>query len=294
MTSLRPRGAAWLLVSPPLVLLTAIVLLPELVALFLSFTNYALGRSWRFVGLENYARVLTDEAFWSALRINAVFVVGAVTLEMAAGFFLACLLARRFRLQGLWVTLILAPMAMSPAVTAIIWSYLLSYDIGPVNYAMGLLGLPRQQWLSSTAITLWVVIFVEFWAALPNVVLMLYPARTVLPDSLYEAAAIDGAGAWSMFRRITWPLMLPAFGVALIFRIMITIRAFGLVWILTGGGPYRSTEIISIYLYKIGFRYWQFGTAAAIAWLVLLMTAAIASHQVWLMYRRMFVEHRPW
>src|SRR5262245_42277487 len=115
MTSLRSRGAAWLLVSRPLRRLPAFVLLPGRVALVLSFTNYALGRSWRFVGLENYARILSDDAFWSALRVNVVFVIGAVALEMAAGMFLACLLARRFKLQGLWVTLILAPMAMSPA-----------------------------------------------------------------------------------------------------------------------------------------------------------------------------------
>lgn len=292
--TIRPRGAPWLLISPPLLLLTAIVLLPEIVALVLSFTDFALGRSWRFIGLENYARVLADAAFWNSLQINLVFVLGAVALEMTAGLFLACLLARGFKLQGLWVTLILAPMAMSPAVTAIIWSYLLSYNIGPVNYLVELLGFPRQEFLSSTTLTLWVVIFVEFWAALPYVVLMLYPARTTLPSSLYEAAAIDGASPWMMFRRITWPLMLPAFTVALIFRIMITIRAFGLVWILTGGGPHRTTEIVSIYLYKIGFRYWQFGMAAAVAWLVLLATALIASHQVWRMYRRMFIEHRPW
>jgi multiple sugar transport system permease protein len=294
MVPVRLRAAPWLLVSPPLILLTAIVLLPEIVALVLSFTDFALGRSWRFVGLDNYARVLTDAAFWDALRINAVFVLGAVALEMIVGLFLACLLARRFKLQGLWVTLILAPMAMSPAVTGIIWAYLLNFQIGPVNYVMAMLGLERQEWLSSTSITLWVVIFVEFWAALPNVVLMLYPARTTVPEQLYEAAAIDGASSWTVFRRITFPLMLPAFTVALIFRIMITIRAFGLVWLLTGGGPYRSTEIISIYLYKIGFRYWQFGTAAAIAWLVLIITAVIASHQVWRMYRRMFAEARAW
>lgn len=294
MFTLRHRAVPWLLVSPPLLLLTAIVLIPEIVALVLSFTNFALGRSWRFVGFENYGRILADPAFWSAFQVNVVFVIGAVALEMAAGLFLACLLARRFALQGLWVTLILAPMAMSPAVTAVIWSYLLSFNIGPINYLMGMIGLERQEWLSSLSLTLRVVIFVEFWAALPYVVLMLYPARTILPQSLYEAAAIDGASGWTKFRYITWPLMMPAFTVALIFRIMITIRAFGLVWILTGGGPHRATEIISIYLYKIGFRYWQFGAAAAIAWLVLLLTAAIAAHQVWRMYRRMFVEHRPW
>lgn len=294
MSAPRPRSVAWLLVSPPLLLLMFVVLLPELVALALSFTDYALGRSWRFVGLENYGRILADPAFWDALRVNVVFVIGAVALEMAVGLFLACLLARRFALQGVWVTLILAPMAMSPAVTAVIWSYLLSFNIGPINYVMGMMGLDRQEWLSSLTLTLWVVIFVEFWAALPTVVLMLYPARTILPVSLYEAAAIDGAGPWTVFRRITWPLMLPAFTVALIFRIMITIRAFGLVWILTGGGPHRATEIVSIYLYRIGFRYWQFGAAAAVAWLVLLITAIVAAHQVWRMYRRMFVEHRPW
>jgi len=169
---------------------------------------------------------------------------------------------------------------MSQAVTSAIWSYLLDFNVGPLNYLTGAIGLGRYQFLSSAGSALIVVALVEFWAGMPHVLIMLFPARASLPGQIYEAAEIDGAGPRQLFRRITLPQMAPAVLIAAIFRIIITMRAFGIIWILTKGGPLNASEILSIYIYRIGFSYFEFGHAAAIAWLVLLLSAAVASFYI--------------
>lgn len=282
--------APWALVSPVLVLITLIILLPELWALYLCFTNYSFGKPVRWIGLTNFEIILTDPNFWNAVRVNLVFVVGAVSLQMLAGLGIALLLARRFRLQNLWIALLLAPMAASEAVSAVMWKYLLHYQIGPLNYVLQSVGLERQQFLSSFELALPSVIVVEAWTAIPYVILFLYPARLTFPQELYEAARIDGASAWQTFRYITFPLLRPVFLLCLVFRLMFTIRSFGIVWILTQGGPLRETELLAIYMFNEGFANWRFGSASAVAWLMLLITVLLASRQIFRMYQNMFAD----
>ena len=281
-----------LLLAPVLLLLTLVILLPELWALAISFTDYRLGRPVSFVGWGNFDYALNDPNFWNAVRVNLLFVVGAVGAEMLLGLGIALVLARRFAWQNFWVALILAPMAISTAVAGVIWKYLLNFNIGPVNYLLTLLGFERLQWLTSFELALFSVILVEVWLAIPQVVLFLYPARITFPQELYEAAAIDGASAWQKFIHITFPLLRPAFFLCLVFRLIFTIRAFGVVWLLTQGGPLRQTELLAIYMFKEGFENWRFGSAAAIAWVMLIFTMLAASYLIYRMYRNAFFE-RP-
>ncbi|AMM84045.1 sugar ABC transporter permease [Martelella sp. AD-3] len=282
----------WSLMAPLYVLLMLVIVLPELWAFYLSFTDYSVGQVASRVGLQNYNEVLQDSEFWySALR-TLIFAAVAVALEVAVGLSLACILNKKLLLRGLFIAALIAPIAMSQAVTSAIWSYLLDFNVGPLNYLTGILGLGRHQWLSSTATVLVVVALVEFWAGMPHVLIMLYPVRASLPEELYEAAELDGADGHQIFRRITMPLMAPAVLIAMIFRIIITMRAFGVIWILTRGGPLNASEILSIYLYKIGFSYFEFGKAAAIAWLILLLTALVASFYIFRLYAVSFSEKR--
>mgnify|MGYP002621092281 CR=1 FL=1 len=281
---------AALLLAPVFLLLLLIVFLPELWALGISFTNYRQGQPPRFIGTANFEHFLTDPHFWNAVWVNIRFVVGAVALQMAIGLGIALFLASRsFRARYLWVALVLAPMAVSPSVSSVIWRYLLDFNIGPINYLIGMMGFQRVQWLTGINIALLSVIMVEVWLAIPQVVLFLYPARITFPQELYDAAEVDGASAWQKFRYVTFPLLLPAFFLAMVFRLIITIRAFGVVWLLTLGGPLRQTELLAIYMFKEGFENWRFGSAAAVAWAMLLFTMLFSSALIYRMYRNAFV-----
>lgn len=261
-----------------------VIALPELWAFYLSFTDYSVGQPAHMVGLTNYRNVLGAAEFWNATLNTLIFTAIAVSLEVSAGLTLACILNKNVALRALLIAALIAPIAMSQAVTSAIWSYLLDFNVGPLNYLTGALGLGRYQFLSSAGSALIVVALVEFWAGMPHVLIMLFPVRTSLPGQIYEAAEIDGAGPPQLFRRITLPQMAPAVLIAAIFRIIITMRAFGIIWILTKGGPLNASEILSIYIYRIGFSYFEFGHAAAIAWLVLLLSAAVASFYIMRLY----------
>ncbi len=279
---------AWALVAPLYALLAAIVALPEIVALALSFTDYSIGRDPRWIGELNYMRTLGSASFWAAALRTLIFVAIAVVLEAAIGLLLACLLIRRIPMRGLAIACLIAPIAMSHAVTATIWAYLLDFNVGPVNYVTNLIGLGRIPWLTEAGTALIVVALIEFWAGMPHVLVMLYPVRAAFPREIYEAGEIDGATPFQRFRYLTWPMIRPAFLIAVVFRIIITFRAFGVVWILTKGGPVDASEILSVHLYKIGFVYWEFGRAASIAWLMLLLTAVVSSWAMVRLYRESF------
>ncbi|MCA0451507.1 MAG: sugar ABC transporter permease [Proteobacteria bacterium] len=279
---------AWALVAPLYALLAAIVALPEIVALALSFTDYSIGRDPRWIGELNYVRTLGSASFWAAALRTLIFVGIAVVLEAAIGLLLACLLIRRIPMRGLAIACLIAPIAMSHAVTATIWAYLLDFNVGPVNYVTNLMGLGRIPWLTEAGTALIVVALIEFWAGMPHVLVMLYPVRAAFPREIYEAGEIDGATPFQRFRYLTWPMIRPAFLIAVVFRIIITFRAFGVVWILTKGGPVDASEILSVHLYKIGFVYWEFGRAASIAWLMLLLTAVVSSWAMVRLYRESF------
>jgi len=279
---------AWALVAPLYALLAAIVALPEIVALVLSFTDYSIGRDPRWIGELNYMRTLGSASFWAAALRTLIFVAIAVVLEAAIGLLLACLLIRRIPMRGLAIACLIAPIAMSHAVTATIWAYLLDFNVGPVNYVTNLMGLGRIPWLTEAGTALIVVALIEFWAGMPHVLVMLYPVRAAFPREIYEAGEIDGATPFQRFRYLTWPMIRPAFLIAVVFRIIITFRAFGVVWILTKGGPVDASEILSVHLYKIGFVYWEFGRAASIAWLMLLLTAVVSSWAMVRLYRESF------
>ncbi|MBX3540805.1 MAG: sugar ABC transporter permease [Chelatococcus sp.] len=281
----REVARGWSLVAPLYLFVTAVIVIPEIWALYLSFTDYSVGRTPQFVGLANYRATLSAAEFWMAAWRTLLFVTIAVSLEVVIGLWLACILARLRAFRGIIIACLIAPIAMSHAVTATMWGYLLDLNVGPINFLTEMMGLGRLPWLSSEALALPTVAFIEFWAGMPHVLIMLFPVRAALSPDIYEAADLDRATALQSFWRITLPLLMPALLIAMIFRIIITMRAFGTVWILTKGGPLESSELLSIYLYKTGFSYWNFGQAAAIAWLMLLLTAAASSLYMLRLYR---------
>lgn len=276
-----------MLAAPVVVLLLLVIVVPEVWAVVLSLTDYSPGQALRFVGIQNYLTILRDPNFTNALLNTLKFIFFGVLLQMVLGTAIALLLARRFPLQKLWIAVVLAPSAMSPAILGTTWKYLFNGDFGPINYGLFRLGIEPPYWFTSGAFAFLALMIVYVWNTIPQTFIFVYPAIITIPPEYHEAAAIDGVSKWQSFRFITFPLIRPALLIALVFRTIVAVRAFGEILVLTGGGPFRATEVLSIYLYKEGFVYFNWGTAAAVGWVVLLVTMIVALPQIRMLARSM-------
>lgn len=266
----RERPAVFL--APAGLVLVAVALLPSLYVLWLSLEDYALvAGAGRFVGLDNYARLARDARFWNALGNTAYFTIVSVALEMLLGLLMALLLQRAFRGRGVLYALVLLPWAVPTVVSARMWEWMYNADYGVLNYLLG----AQVNWLGSPAWAMHAAILMDVWKATPFVALLLLAALQGIPRELYQAAAIDGARPWTVFRRVTLPLLAPVMLVVLIFRTIDAFRVFDAIYVLTGGGPANSTETLSIYAYKVLFQTLEFGYGSAIAVVVLACVALL-------------------
>ena len=281
------RFAYFLMTSPVLVLLTLVIGMPAIYVLWLSLHKTAFGQAPEFIGLANYGFVLSDPYFWRAF-INTFVVVNIVVyVELGIAVLMATLFASGLPMRRLMISIVIAPYAVSEVIAVVIWKYMLEPDVGPVSAILASVGIPELAWTTDRWAAMTMVALLSIWLHLPFSFLILYSARVGLPSDLYESAATDGASAFDRFRYITVPLLMPAILVALMFRYVFAFRLFAEVWLLTGGGPARQTEVLATYLYRHAFRYQEFGVASAIGWLMVLATLLIASGYLRAMYKRM-------
>jgi multiple sugar transport system permease protein len=280
--ALQPRGEARILplVAPAHVLVLSVIVLPSLYVIWLSLSVSTFGQAPRFVGLANYVRVLSDPAFHSALFNTVGLVVVAVHLEMAVGLGMALLFASGVPFRRLLLVAVLAPYAVSEVTAVVIWRFLFDPDAGPVTLALKTLHLPVLDWSYEPSHALVLVGLLTIWLHLPFTFVIIYAARLAIPAELYEAARIDGATRWQSFRRVTLPLLGPAMAIALLFRYIFAFRLFSEAWLLTKGGPARSTEVVAIYLYQEAFSFNAFGSASATAWIMVLASLLLAGAYV--------------
>lgn len=273
----KTMALVWLL-APALILLFIIVLIPSLQALAYSFTNFSPARKVDFIGITNYKHFFSDTQFFKVLLNNLYFLFASLFFEIILGFIGALLLNKRFRFQPLWVCLILAPYAVSPVVSVVIWKYLLDPSYGIVNYLLTRIGVKPVIWFSTPLTSLIPISAVSVWKNFPFLVIVIYAALSSIPEEIIEAAKIDGVQGIAFFKSITLPLISSSLIVGVMFRMIYLIRTFELVWVFTGGGPGRSTEILAIHLYKEAFLYLNFGKASALAWILLVITFALSGH----------------
>jgi len=285
MTTLDPRTRAaargWsdlsirnLFVIPTIAFLIVFNIFPLIYSLGYSFTDFAANRpadTWSFIGLRNYRELLSDGHIWSNFIITAKYVIVSVTGQMVVGFGLALLLNRTFPLKGFVTTLLLLPMMMSAAVVGLFWQLLYSPSWGPINY---IFGLGDFAWLSNPDSALYAVAITDIWMWSPFVMLLSLAGLSAVPQHLYEAAAIDRAGAWYTFSRITLPLVAPLLLIALIFRTMEAFKTFDIAYTMT---TQPSAELVAIRLYKQAFQQWDTGKSCALAYIVLIMVLAITN-----------------
>jgi len=237
-----------------------------------------------FAGIDHYVVLLQTPRFWNSLGVTLYFAALSVTLEVLLGLAIALLLSRRFRGAG-WVrALILLPWAIPTVVTAKLWDWVYHPDLGVLNYLLQNLGITTApvNWLGTPSLAIHAAIVADVWKTTPFVVVLLLAGLALVPPDLYRAAALDGASPWQSFVHVTLPLLRPILLVVMLFRTIDALRAFDLLYVLTGGGPADTTETLSIYAYKILFQTMQFGYGSAIGVMMFLVVTMLSLLQLWL------------
>lgn len=281
--ALFDRGAAALLLVPAVALLVVILLGPFLYMVWTSLTDlhFALpGRDGSFIGLDNYRRLVRDDhIFWHSFGLTLKFVFWAVTIEFILGSLLALLLLHCIVRRRVLLTLIMVPMMLAPVAVGLIFRLLLQGDFGMLTYYMRAIGLldARAAVLSNADLVLPTIILIDVWQWTPFVTLVMLAGLLSLPREPYEAAIMDGARPWQVFRDVTVPLMRPIIALVILLRSIDCFKEFDKIFILTGGGPGTATELLSIYTYRVSFRNWDLGYGSACAFMVYLVVLILCA-----------------
>lgn len=278
------RRQGYLLIAPAVAALVAVALYPILAAVGLSLQRVILVfHEQRFIGLDNYAFLLRDGRFWSALRNTAYFTGVAVALELLLGLGFALLLDSAFRGRGLLRAAILVPWAIPTVISAKMWAWLFNPDYGLVSR---LLTRGEVNWLGMPGYAMHAAIAVDVWKTTPFVALILLAGLQSIPSDVRKAAQLDGASAGRILWSITLPLLRPTLLLALVFRSLDAFRVFDAVYVLTEGGPANTTETLSIYAYKTLMRAGDFGYGSTLAVATFVCVAVLSAAYLRLLSRR--------
>ncbi|MFB7496625.1 carbohydrate ABC transporter permease [Streptomyces sp. NPDC056161] len=268
---------AWFLLLPALIPVLVLSVGPLLYGIALAFTDAQSGvtRSTSFTGLRNLADLRLDSLFWDSFKIGLIWAVCVTALQFLLSLGLAMLLNQNLRFRWLTRTLALVPWAMPEVVVGIMWRLVYNPDAGILNSTLRHLHLTSgtTDWLSSLTLALPAVIVVGVWAKMPQTTVVLLAGLQNVPAELHEAAALDGAGVWRRFTAVTWPAMKPVVLSITALDFIWNFNSFGLVYVLTNGGPGGKTRLPTLFAYQEAFQYGQFGYAAAMG---LVMIAVIA------------------
>jgi multiple sugar transport system permease protein len=265
----------WLMTLPAVLILFALTFYPLIRALQISTQSY-LPTGVVFVGVQNYVDLLSNADFINSLVVTAKFIVIAVGVEFILGFAIALVLNKKIKFRGLWQTLILIPMILSPTVIGLIWR-LLYAPSGLLDFiASPLTGGENVGWISDTSLALFSVIATDVWQWTPLIVLVLFAGLQSVPDDIREAAVMDGASRPQRFLHITLPYLKSLIVLVLIIRLVDALRVFAKVFVLTRGGPSSATNVVSMEMYRTAFRFNNFGEAAAMAVTLLVVVVILA------------------
>jgi multiple sugar transport system permease protein len=291
LSRLSANLPAFLMVTPVQLLVVSMIFVPVLFVAWLSLTRSSFGQVPVFIGFGNYLKVLADPYFWRALGNTVLVVLIVVHVELLLGLAMALLFASGVPARALMLSAVLAPYAVSEISAVVMWRYLFDSEIGFATQLLGLLGLPGLEWSVNPVHGLVLIALLSIWLHLPFTFIILYAARLAIPRDLYEAAAVDGAQPLQQFRAVTLPLLMPAMLIAMLFRYIFAFRLFSEVWLMTGGGPARQTEVLAVYLYLEAFRYNAFGEAAATGWLLVIASLLLALWYLRRLYKEMFATY---
>ncbi len=287
----RQQPTAWLMLAPVLIVVLGAIGYPLLRTLYLSFTDSrltGLSQVPKWVGLGNYQHALSSPDFQAAAWHTAYFVLVSVGLELILGVLVALLLNQKFVGRALVRLLLIVPLALPTIVNAMMWRWIYNPEFGAFNALLTQLHLigDYRSWLGEPGLAMNMVIVADVWKNYPIITLVVLAALQFIPKELLEAAAIDGAGAWTRFWRITWPGILAALSVAMVLRTIEAVKVFDIIYVMTRGGPADSTKTLSFLVYQEGFSFLRLGSAAAYAYLVVLVSVLLIGLYIVLLRRQ--------
>ncbi len=269
------RVLGWVLSLPALLAILGIVLVPLIQSLFQSFYNKDLARPQfnAFIGLLNYANLLKDARYLNSLFVTCRFSVISVILELVLGVSIALVLNKNFVGRGFVRGLMILPWAMPSIVNAAMWKWIYNADYGVLNAVLTQLGIIHQYqvWLADPFWATALIILANVWKETPFTVLMVLAALQTIPDELYEATRVDGATSWQSLLNITIPLILPVLMIVTLLQFVWGFQTYELISIVTGGGPFSTTEMVTLRVYATTFRSLRFGYGSAMAYLTSLV-----------------------
>jgi len=277
------RNLRYIFVLPSVLMILGIGIFPLLYSLWISFLQWDLQRpGQRFIFLKNYADALADNRMWGALSNTLIIIIVAVSLELLLGLGLAQTLSGYLPGKHFVMPLLLLPVVIAPVIVGYTWRMLWDTQYGPINQVLGWLAQRPVEivWLANPRTVYPAILITEIWQWTPFMFLILLAGLSAVNPELHEAAALDGASGWQIFRHITLPLIQPIIVLALLFRALDVFKLFDIVFALTGGGPGTQTETVSLYVYILGFKNFRLGYTAAMSYL-LLIVVSIAITILW-------------
>jgi multiple sugar transport system permease protein len=267
----------WMFAAPAAVIVIGVILFPWLFTLVMSVNEWKVSGNVYFVGARNYIHLFTDPRFlWSVAR-TLYFTVLAVLVPMVLGIWAAVCFASNFKLKGAARTIFIMPMMATPVAIALVWTMMFHPQLGVLNYLLSTVGLPPSSWVYNNGTVIPTLVMVETWQWTPLIMLIVLGGISSLPIDPYEAAVIDGANAWQMFRYITFPLVWPFIVVAGVMRIIDALKAFDTIFVITNGGPGTSSETINMLLYQTAFGYYDLGYASAMVVVFFILIVVVSA-----------------
>jgi len=265
------------LLLPVLIPVIILSVFPILRGIYLGFTDYRLGSEINFNFLDNYYYMLQDRYFWRSFLVGFIWTFSVTIGQIIFGLGLALLLNNKFRFNSLTRVLILIPWAMPPVIRGIMWRFIYDTDAGILNYFFINAGIINSHinWLNSFTYTIPAIIVVGLWGEIPKAAIFLLAGLKTIPRDLYESAKLDGANFWQEFRQITIPMLKPILAAIVSLSFMWNFNTFGLVWVLTQGGPGGMTRLPMLAAYEEAFRYGNVGYAAAIGNIMIIAISII-------------------
>ncbi|MBD3306931.1 ABC transporter permease subunit [candidate division KSB3 bacterium] len=287
MASRRIRN---LFLTPAIIYLLIMSIYPFVYSLYLSTTRKNLSRPYQkgFIGLENYSTLFTNNLFQTAIENTLVLTVASIAIELMLGFFIARLFVAISDVPGNNIirTVYILPMMITPVVSGLLWSYILSPSLGVANYILREVGLDPYPWLASSDTALKSLVMINVWQWSPFLMLLMLAGLTSIPREQYEAAAIDGANILQIVRHIELPFLRNVVLIGVIFRVIDNFRLFDVVYVTTRGGPGSSTEVVSMYTYREMFGFFNVGYGSSAAVIILIMAIIVTN----ILYRFMREE----
>ncbi|ORV18531.1 carbohydrate ABC transporter permease [Mycobacterium celatum] len=294
MTAIDSRRRAWagrLFVAPNLIAVAVFMLFPLGFSLFMSLQDWDLFSVPRFVGLANFRHLFTaDPLFLIAVRNTVIFTIGTIVPTVLISLAVAGLLNRKIKGIGIFRTVVFLPLAMSSVVMAIVWQFVFNTDNGLLNIMLGWIGVGPVPWLIDPHWAMVSLCLVSVWKSVPFATVILLAAMQGIPETVYEAARIDGAREIRQFISITVPLIRGAVSFVVVISIINAFQAFDLVYVLTGrnGGPETGTYVLGIMLFQHAFAFLEFGYASALAWVMFAILLVLTVLQL------RFARRRSW